>query len=670
MPRSGWIELACKPGANMTSGLSKRKLTTIMAADVVGYSRLVAADDEAAIRRFQQLRHIVESIVLRHDGRPFGAAGDSLMAEFPSSVEAVRCALEIQDEIAARNADEPADRAMFFRIGINIGDVITEGENLFGDGVNVAARLQEIATPGGVVLSAGAYDQIKNKVTVETEPLGQRSLKNIPEPVTIFRVRVGQKAPVAPVAIAADRGTGWRRRAVVAAVAIIAALGTFATWDQLIEPARRLEMFKAEAAQPLPVKPSIIVMPFLNVSENEAQEYFCLGMAEDIMTSLTKVSGLFVVGRDSAMSFKGKPIQAKQIGRELGVRYVLQGSVRRSENQVRISTHLVDAATDQTIWAARYDRELGNIFAIQDDIAENIVQAVAVSFLPGERENLRHQLAQVPQAATTYDLFLQARRKLIPPNRENLNEAEAMFARVIAADDAYAGGHAGLSLVHSLRVSQGFIRSSQDRERALRRAEELARAAVRRDPNSTIAMFALANSALPNRNQDEAVEQATKAYFSQPGDAYYAATLGYMLTFAGKPREAYYPLERAIERERVAEFQARAQFFKLFAAYEAGDYATADQAYADHIKAQGRCFSNCLAYAAASKLRLADMAEMAQQTDQKQRFETEARILATNLTTTYPDYLSRVNSWLAQYKNDADAARFKRDVDRVYALVK
>jgi Tfp pilus assembly protein PilF len=241
---------------------------------------------------------------------------------------------------------------------------------------------------------------------------------------------------------------------------------------------------------------------------------------------------------------------------------------------------------------------------------------------------------------------------------------------VIAADDAYSGGHAGLSLVNSLRVSQGFIRPGFNLDQAVRKSDELARAALKRDPNSTLAMFAMAHSALPNHNPDEAVDQATKAYFSQPGDAYYAATLGYMLTFAGKPREAYYPLERAIERERVSEFQARAYFFKLFAAYEAGDYAMADQAYADHIRVQGRCFSNCLAYAAASKLRLAELAEVAQQTDQKQRFETEARILATNLSTTYPDYLSRVNAWLAFYKNEADAQRFRRDLDRVYALLK
>lgn len=645
----------------MTSGVSKRKLTTIMAADVVGYSRLVAADDEAAIRRLQQLREIVESIVARHDGRSFGAAGDSLMTEFPSSVEAVRCALEIQEEIAARNADAPAERAMFFRIGINIGDVLVEDDSLYGDGVNVAARLQEIADPGGIVLSAAAYDQIKNKVTVDIEPLGQHSLKNIPEPVTIFRVRGIQGAPTRPAAAASRARAGWKRRAMTAAAAIVVVIGAFAAWDQLIEPQRRFEAFKAQAAQPVPAQPSIIVMPFLNVSEDEAQEYFCLGMAEDIMTSLTKVSGVFVVGRDSAMSFKGKNVQAKQIGRTLGVRYVLQGSVRRADNRVRVSTHLVDAATDQTVWAARYDRELGNIFAIQDDITDRIVHSLSVTFRPGERDNVRQQIAQLP---SSYDLFLQGRVKLIPPHRENLAEAEKLFKEVIRLDPSFSGGHAGLALVYALRVSLGYVRSPDAAAVDVNMAESLAGTALANDRRATMGMHALARALLLKSQPDRAVEYAQRAYDIQPGDAYTASSLALILAFAGKPHEAYYPLERAMERERVPEYRARTLFIKMVAAYEAGDYAIVDEAYSALVKAGVQCPLNCLAYAAASKLHVAGSVRDDQE---RQRLTAEARDIAAKLRTDHPDYEARLAPWFRLFKNGGQ--ELKRDMEKVYGLL-
>lgn len=647
----------------MSSTGGKRKLTTILAADVVGYSRLVAADDEAAIRRLRQLRELILDIVARHDGRFFGEAGDGLMAEFPSAVEAVRCSLEIQDEVAARNVDEDAERAMFFRIGINVGETIIEGDNLYGDGVNIAARLQEVAEPGGIVLSAAAYDQIKNKVTVEMEPLGRRALKNIPEPVTVFRARV---APAkARPAETAPAGTlnGWKRRAALAAIALLAVIAAFVGWDALVVPGSRLEAFRAQAAQPLPLQPSIVVMPFLNASDDEAQEYFCMGIAEDILTSLTKVSGLFVVGRESAMSFKGKAVQAKQVGRELGVRYVLQGSVRRAENRVRISTYLVDAATEQTIWASRYDRELGDIFAVQDDIAGKIVQSLSVGFQPGERENVRQQLAMAPKL-DAYDLVLQGRRKMIPPTLDGLNEAEGLFKKAIEADSGFAGAYAGLSRVYSLKVSQGFTRTNVDQ--AIRDAEETARTGLRKDSRSSAALSALAFAVLLQGRQDEAVQYAMQAYDAQPGDAFAAATLGLMLVFSDNPRAAYFPIQRAIERERVSEFQARVQFFKMFAAYEAGDFRGADEAYKAHIKANGQCFSNCLAYAAATKLRLAAAADPSAV---QNGFTVEATSAAQTLSDKYPNYRERLGSWLKLYKNQDKVAGFQRDLEKVYALV-
>jgi TolB-like protein/class 3 adenylate cyclase len=593
---------------NLAGG--KRKLTTILAADVVGYSRLVASDDEAAIRRLHDLSRVMSGIVARHDGRVFGAAGDSLMAEFPSAVEAARCALEIQEEIADRSTDLKPERAMLFRIGINVGETIIEGDNLFGDGVNIAARLQEVAEPGGIVLSAAAYDQIKNKVSIEVEPLGPRSLKNIPEPVTAFRVRIAHRAAVPLAEVTA--GYRWKRRTVAAGIALFAVIGSYIAWDTLVAPGSRLEAFKAQAAQPIPDYPSIVVMPFLNASDSEAQEYFCLGIAEDIMTSLTKVSGLFVVGRDSAMSFKGKTVPARQVGRELGVRYVLQGSVRRAESRVRISTSLVDAATEQTVWAARYDRELGDIFAVQDDIAEKIVQSLSVSFLPGERENVRLQVAQATQSRAAHDLFLQARSKMLPPTRANLDEAEKFFREVKKLDAQYGDGRAALSHVLSLKVAQGFVTDPAARIAMQNEAEQEGREALAFIPGSPKALYALAVAEVRQGHHREALRHAREAYRISSRDAEVAATLGYVLMFSGQPQAAYFPLDEAIDLERVAQHKSRAHFFKLVAAYEAKDFKTADASYLTHMAVSGgQCLrTNCAAYAAATKLRRAQELEI------------------------------------------------------------
>jgi TolB-like protein/class 3 adenylate cyclase len=645
----------------------KRKLTTILAADVVGYSRLVAADDEAAIRRFQDLRGVIAGIVARHDGRLFGAAGDSLMAEFPSAVEAVRCALEIQNEIAQRNAGASAEHAMLFRIGINLGETIIEGDNLFGDGVNIAARLQEIADPGGFVLSTSAYDQIKNKVAVEMEPLGPRTLKNIPEPVVAFRARVGSARPVA----APPASGGWRRRAFGGGVALLAVIGAYVAWDAVVAPGSRLEAFRAQAALPVPRIPSIVVMPFVNASESEAQEFFCLGIAEDILTSLTKVSGLFVVGRDSAMSYKGKTVPARQVGRELGVRYVLQGSVRRADNRVRISTYLIDAATEQTVWAQRYDRELGDIFAVQDDIAGKVVQSLAVNIQPQERESIRQQLALAPKA-TAYEIYVKGRQIMIPPSPGNLDKAEVEFKNAIAQDPDFSGGYAGLSRVNSLRILQGLTTPEKDgtldqaRRNALR-AEEIDRAQLK-GKRSAVTLMSMASARLLEGDAAAARDLAKEAFDDQSQDPYVAATYGLMLTFAGQPERAYHPLGVALYNERLPAYQARLQVFQLYAAYNAEDYRTAIEAYEAHVKAGGACFLNCLTYAIASKMRRAEELNTERNLAEGNRLTAEATTQAQQFRQRYPNYREQIQPWLKLHAREKDRARFLEDVEKIHRI--
>jgi adenylate cyclase len=624
---------------------TKRKLTTIMAADVVGYSRLVAADDAATVRRLHAMHDIIAPVVKRHDGRLFGEAGDSLMAEFPSAVEAVMCAMEIQEAVAERNADVPPETAMQFRIGIDIGEVIVEGDNLYGDGVNIAARLQEVADVGGIALSGAAHDQIKNKVSLDVISLGSRNLKNIPNPVPVFRVGTSPGMP----SPAMHRGMGWRRRALAGAAGVMLLIAGFVGWDVWVGPNSQLRVFIAQAAQPVPTIPSIVVMPFLNASENGDQDYFCLGMAEDIITSLAKVKGLFVVGRDSALSFKGKSVQARQIGRELGVRYVLQGSVRRAENRVRISTYLVDAATEQTVWAARYDRELGDIFAIQDDISGKITQALSVNFRPGEPDRSREQIAQNFAA---YDLFLRARELAYGPSLQRLLEARKLFMEVIALDPGFAGAYAGISITHAIAVRTGISPSPRD---DVRSALSFAKEAAERDGSSTFVKAAMATALLVNGDAQSALGFAMDAQKAASGDAQINGTLAFISAFAGRPEIGIQPIQTAMDLQRVPRYRSQALFTRMLVQYTAGNFDDARRAFDEYSQLAEKggglpCQYFCLAYGAVTFHRVAEAEKDAKI---KAEYENKAKQLADILRKDYPAFPFQFNAWTNLFaKND------------------
>jgi adenylate cyclase len=299
----------------------ERKLTAILSADVKGYSRLMSEDEVGTLRTLTAYREVTDSLMQQHRGRIVGTAGDSVLAEFASAVDAVQCAVEIQQELKGKNAELLPDRRMEFRIGINVGDVIVEGPQIYGDGVNVAARLQALADGGGILISGTVYDQVENKLVLGYEYLGEQRVKNIAKPVRVYRV-------VAPEAVASVQAS------------------------------------RDETALLLPDKPSIVVLPFVNMSGDPTQEYFSDGITEDITTDLSKISSLFVISRNSAFTYKGKAVKMQDISREMGVRYVLEGSVRRANDRVRISAQLIDATTDHHLWAERYDRSLTDIFAL------------------------------------------------------------------------------------------------------------------------------------------------------------------------------------------------------------------------------------------------------------------------------------------------------------------
>ncbi|MBI3799125.1 MAG: adenylate/guanylate cyclase domain-containing protein, partial [Deltaproteobacteria bacterium] len=346
----------------MAATTVERKLTAILSADVKSYSRLMGEDEVGTLRTLTAHREVTDSFIQQHRGRIVGTAGDSILAEFASAVDAVQCAVEIQQALKSKNTELPSDKRMEFRIGINVGDVIVEGPQIYGDGVNIAARLEALADGGGICISGTVYDQVENKLTLSYESLGEQTVKNIAKPVRVYRV-------VEPKTTATMQNKG-----------------------EVDAP-----------LLPLPDKPSIVVLPFVNMSQDPEQEYFSDGITEDITADLSKISGLFVIARTSAFAYKGKAVKVQDVGREMGVAYVLEGSVRKVGTQVRITAQLIDATTGFHLWTERYDRPLQDIFALQDEIRQKIVLALKVKLTPEEQERFQRAPTNNLEA---YDFYL------------------------------------------------------------------------------------------------------------------------------------------------------------------------------------------------------------------------------------------------------------------------
>ncbi len=362
----------------------QRKLAAILAADVAGYSRLIGEDEEGTFASLTALRNeIVDADIARFGGRIANTAGDSVLAEFPSVIEAVRCAIGIQHKIAERNAPVPEERRIRFRIGLHVGDVIDQGGDLLGDGVNVAARLEGLSEPGGICLSRAARDQVRDWIDVALEDLGEVPVKNIERPVRVFRVVMDGTARKMP----GVRRTRPKKKPVIAAALAAAAISVGVKWWQPWVPHVERASVK-NLAYALPDKPSIAVLPFTNMSDDKEQELFSAGITEDIITDLSKVSGLFVVARNSSFTFKGKATKVRQIAEDLGVRYVLEGSVRRTGDKLRITTQLSDVIRGKHLWSERYDRNVSDVFADQSDVAARVVKAMAVTLKANELDRL------------------------------------------------------------------------------------------------------------------------------------------------------------------------------------------------------------------------------------------------------------------------------------------
>ena len=509
----------------------ERKLAAILSADVEGYSRLMSADEAATVRAITEYREVIASAVSRHGGRVVDAPGDNVLAEFASVVDAVESAVEIQRTLHGRNADLPVARQMRFRIGINLGDVIVEGPRLYGDGVNIAARLESLAEGGGICLSGTAYDQIEGKLPLDYEFMGQHSVKNIARPVRVYRVRLepGSAARSLP----RTRRAGPRAKALIAAIAIVIllAVGGWAGWQWFRTP--------ESAGLPLPDKPSVAVLPFSNLSQDPTQEYFSDGVTEDLITGLSKVSGLFVIARNSVFTYKGRPVKVRDVGRDLGVRYVLEGGVQRAGSRVRITAQLVDASTGYHIWAERYDREMGDIFAVQDEVTQQIVRALAVKLSEGEKGRLGRTPTGVPEA---YDLVLRGHEALRRTTREGNAEARRLFVKALDLDLAYASAYAGLSWTH---LQSWYFFWTTDRA-SLERARELAERAIALNDTLVEAYCLLGQIYLWQKQHDRAIAQAERAMALAPNDAHGYETLAEILGWSGRADESMRLIRQAM----------------------------------------------------------------------------------------------------------------------------
>jgi TolB-like protein/class 3 adenylate cyclase/Tfp pilus assembly protein PilF len=518
----------------------ERRLTTILAADVVGYSRLMAADEAGTLASLKAIRReLIEPKTVEYHGRVVKLMGDGTLMEFGSVVDAVTFSVDVQRAMARRNADVPEDQRITYRIGINIGDIIVEGDDIYGDGVNIAARLEGLAEPGGICVARNVYNQVEAKVDLTFEDLGEREVKNIPKPVRVFKVLLDSPAMehVAVSAPAAKRSWRWPLAA-AGLVALVIAAG-LALWQRPWEP--REEPASVEnMAFPLPDKPSIAVLPFTNMSDDPAQEYFADGMTEDLITDLSKVSGLFVIARNSSFSYKGQQVKVRQVAEELGVRYVLEGSVRRVGDQVRINAQLIDATTGGHLWAERYDGTLADIFVLQDRVTEKIVSALAIKLTIEDRTALEH--SGRPLNLDAYEYVLRGRAKLAQANRQATIETRKLFENAIEADPKYARAYVNLGLLHYHEWRYWGL----DRDRNMARALELAREAITLADASAGAHVLLA-LVLQFRGEHEAADREADRVLSMGGlQAETLGNLGGYLWRATRYREAVDLLERAI----------------------------------------------------------------------------------------------------------------------------
>jgi adenylate cyclase len=510
----------------------ERRLAAILAADVAGYSRLMGADEEGTHERLKaHFRELVEPKIKEHRGHTVKNTGDGMLAEFPSVVDAVRCAAEIQRGMIDREPEVPDEQRIRFRIGINLGDVIVEEHDIFGDGVNVAARLEALAEPGGICVSRVVRDQVRDKVDFTFEDMGEQQVKNIARPVRVYRVRDTSAYPIAEVA--------------------------------------------SPQPLPLPDKPSIAVLPFTNMSGDPEQEYFADGIAEDIITALSRYPSLFVIARNSSFAYRGRAVDVKQVGRELGVRYVLEGSVRRAGNRIRVTAQLVEAESRKHVLAERYDRDLADIFAVQDEITEAVTIAITPAIEDAEQ---RRAMRRPPASLDAWAAYQRGLWHFGKVTAQDNALAQQFFQQAVDLDENFAGGYKGLSALQAHEADY----EGRGLTETLRMAEALARRAVALDGADAEARSLLAIALRRRGDNEGALAEAERALTISPNLAGAHSARGASLISSGLHRDGIAALERSI---RLDPRRAAVRLNQIaLALYFSGEYKAAVEAASRAIR--------------------------------------------------------------------------------------
>jgi adenylate cyclase len=517
----------------MTQEGFKRKLAAILSADAVGYSRLMAEDETATVKTMASYREIMSSLIKQHRGRVVDSPGDNVLAEFSSVVDAVQCAVAMQNEFQARNAKLPENRRMEFRIGINLGDVIDEEDRLYGDGVNIAARLESMADPGGICVSKTAFDQIETKLPLGYEYLGEQSVKNIPKPVGAYRVLMKPDAAGKVIGEKRFLGRFSRKTAIAAIIVLLMVAGGMVGWNIYLHQSKKVEPASVEKMVfPLPEKPSIAVLPFTNIGDDPDQEYFSDGITEEIITALSKIPKLFVIARNSTFTYKGKSVKIQQVSEELGVQYVVEGSVRRADDRVRITAQLIDALTGHHVWAEKYDRQVKDIFAVQDEITKKIITALQIELTEGEQA---HVYASGTDNLEAYLKAMEANWLNSQSSKEGILKARKLAEEAIVLDPKYAFAYRVLGSNHGVSLVVGMSKNPRE---SLKQALELFRKAIELDDSLATAHSSLGIYSMYARQYDTALAEGKRAIELQPNLPDVVISYATILSWLGKPEEA------------------------------------------------------------------------------------------------------------------------------------
>jgi adenylate cyclase len=478
-----------------------------LSADVAGYSRLMGVDEEGTLSALKELRReLADPKIKEHRGRIVKTTGDGLLVEFASVVDAVRCAVEVQYEMAERNAGVPEEQRIQFRIGINLGDIIKDGRDIHGDGVNIAARLEALAEPGGICVNRVVRDQVRDKLDFAFEDAGEQRVKNIARPLRVYRIRPGRSAG-----------------------------------DTIGE---------AQPPLALPDKPSVAVLPFTNMSGDSEQEFVSDGIAEDVITALSRYPSLFVIARNSSFTYKGRAVDVKQVGRELGVRYVLEGSVRKAGNRIRVTAQLVEAGTGNHVWADRYDRDLADIFAVQDEITEAVTIAIAPAIADAE---LQRAVRKPPDSLDAWAAYQRGLWHLSEANPDDNTIAQKFFRQAIDLDPTFAGGYSGLALA---QLQAAAVYQKLGLLEAQSSAEALARRAVALDGADAEARSCLGWALQARGELQGALSEIERALGMSPNLAVAHGQRGATLIFAGRPKEGLAAVQTSIRLDPRDPFSA------------------------------------------------------------------------------------------------------------------